>query len=69
MVHVKGSQYKVTIDDSIVIAHCPELKLGQDIYLHKVLCAGSSDFSLIGTPVLDAKSGTFTPNLFLLCIT
>jgi len=56
VVHVKGSQYKVTVDDSIVIAHTHNMKLGEEIYLHKVLCVGSPDFTLFGTPVLDSKN-------------
>ncbi|CAD5119207.1 DgyrCDS7840 [Dimorphilus gyrociliatus] len=53
VVHIKGSQYKVTEGDIIVLGkYHLEADIGEKIRLNKILLIGSSDFSLVGRPVL-----------------
>ncbi|KRZ44923.1 39S ribosomal protein L21, mitochondrial [Trichinella pseudospiralis] len=45
-------QFKVTEEDIIIVQGSYAFKVGDKIRLEKVLCVGSSDFTLFGTPVL-----------------
>ena len=51
VVHVAGSQYKITTNDLIVVQTLPP-DVGEKIYLNKVLLVGSENFTLVGTPLL-----------------
>ncbi|KNC86610.1 hypothetical protein SARC_01239 [Sphaeroforma arctica JP610] len=52
VVHVGGSQYKVTAGD-VIVTQTVSAEVGSRIYLEKVLCAGGRNFSLVGAPLLD----------------
>ncbi|KRX27187.1 39S ribosomal protein L21, mitochondrial [Trichinella nelsoni] len=45
-------QFKVTEEDIIIVQGSYPFKVGDKIRLEKILCVGSSDFTLFGTPVL-----------------
>ncbi|XP_003378387.1 phosphoprotein phosphatase 1, partial [Trichinella spiralis] len=45
-------QFKVTEEDIIIVEGSYPFKVGDKIRLEKILCVGSSDFTLFGTPVL-----------------
>ncbi|XP_056643367.1 39S ribosomal protein L21, mitochondrial [Diorhabda carinulata] len=53
VVHVAGKQFKVTDGDVIVIEGYWPPDVGDKITLDKVLLAGSADFTLIGTPIIE----------------
>ncbi|GAB6029643.1 39S ribosomal protein L21, mitochondrial [Chamberlinius hualienensis] len=50
-----SKQFKVTTDDIIILQGYFEAELGAVIRLEKVLLVGSSDFTVIGRPLLDKK--------------
>eukprot|EP00123_Amoebidium_parasiticum_P022114 comp8026_c0_seq1/m.3531 comp8026_c0_seq1/g.3531 ORF comp8026_c0_seq1/g.3531 comp8026_c0_seq1/m.3531 type:complete len:161 (-) comp8026_c0_seq1:429-911(-) len=52
VVHIAGKQHKVGFNDTIVVNKMP-IELGSEITFNKVLLAGSKNFSLVGTPLLD----------------
>ena len=54
VIAVTNSQFKVTGGDLIVTKRL-DCKPGDKIVLHKVLLAGTKDFTLIGTPLLSSK--------------
>ncbi|XP_076650655.1 mitochondrial ribosomal protein L21 [Halictus rubicundus] len=55
VVHVGGTQYKVTESDVIIIrGHWPP-QPGEKIKLEKVLLVGSTDFTLIGRPIVNRE--------------
>ncbi|KRX42813.1 39S ribosomal protein L21, mitochondrial [Trichinella britovi] len=45
-------QFKVTEEDIIIVQGSYPFKVGDKIRLEKILCVGSIDFTLFGTPVL-----------------
>ncbi|XP_051168936.1 39S ribosomal protein L21, mitochondrial [Leptopilina boulardi] len=53
VVHVCGKQFKVTTNDIIVIQGYWPPSAGDELRLEKVLLVGSSDFTLIGRPILN----------------
>ncbi|CAH1996454.1 unnamed protein product [Acanthoscelides obtectus] len=52
VVHVTGKQFKITEGDVIVIEGYWPPTVGDKILLDKVLLAGSTDFTLIGRPIV-----------------
>lgn len=54
VVQISGRQFKITPNDLIVVNQIPA-DVGDEIYLEKVLLAGSEDVTLIGTPLLSAE--------------
>lgn len=54
VVHLMGRQHKVTTHD-LVVVNTLHADLGSQIYLDKVLLAGSPDFTLIGRPLLSKE--------------
>ncbi|KRZ69882.1 39S ribosomal protein L21, mitochondrial [Trichinella papuae] len=52
IVKFDDEQFKVTEEDIIIVQGSYAFKVGDKIRLEKVLCVGSSDFTLFGTPVL-----------------
>ncbi|EEB17185.1 mitochondrial 50S ribosomal protein L21, putative [Pediculus humanus corporis] len=52
VVSINGQQYKVTNEDILVIRYPWGPTAGDKIRLEKVLLVGSSDFTLIGRPLL-----------------
>ncbi|KRY16422.1 39S ribosomal protein L21, mitochondrial [Trichinella patagoniensis] len=51
-------QFKVTEEDIIIVQGSYPFKVGDKIRLEKILCVGSSDFTLFGTPVLPLSYAT-----------
>ncbi|XP_064396553.1 large ribosomal subunit protein bL21-like [Halichondria panicea] len=51
VVHISGRQFKVTSNDLIVVNQIPA-DVGAEIFLEKILLAGSDNFTLVGTPLL-----------------
>ena len=54
VVHLMGRQHKITSNDLIVV-NTLHADVGSQIYLDKVLLAGSPDFTLIGRPLLSKE--------------
>lgn len=54
VVHISGRQFKITSNDLIVVNQI-EADIGDEIYLEKVLLAGSEDITLIGRPMLSEE--------------
>nr|XP_022306137.1 39S ribosomal protein L21, mitochondrial-like [Crassostrea virginica] len=52
VVHVAGSQKKVTVNDIIVVESSVFPTVGTRIRLEKVLLVGGKDFTLVGRPLL-----------------
>ncbi|XP_015181814.1 PREDICTED: 39S ribosomal protein L21, mitochondrial [Polistes dominula] len=53
VVHICGKQFKITENDIIIVqGHWPP-SIGDRIKLEKVLLVGSTDFTLIGRPILN----------------
>uniref|UniRef100_A0A3Q0RSY8 Large ribosomal subunit protein bL21m n=1 Tax=Amphilophus citrinellus TaxID=61819 RepID=A0A3Q0RSY8_AMPCI len=52
VVHFAGRQWKVTIEDLILIENHIEADCGDRIRMEKVLLVGAEDFTLIGRPLL-----------------
>lgn len=52
VVHLAGKQFKVTPGDILIVEGYWPPQNGDKIRLDKVLLAGGSDFSLIGTPLV-----------------
>ncbi|XP_065843222.1 large ribosomal subunit protein bL21-like [Oscarella lobularis] len=51
VVHLAGRQHKITEDDTVAVNKL-DVETGAKIRLEKVLLAGTSDLTLIGTPLL-----------------
>ena len=54
VVHIGGRQFKITPGDLIVVNRLPA-KIGMCIFLDKVLLAGSDNYTIIGTPILNKE--------------
>ncbi len=52
VVMIAGSQYKITVDDTIIIRNPFYPTIGDRIRLEKVLLVGGKDFSVLGKPLL-----------------
>ena len=52
VVMIAGSQFKVTTEDVITVRNSFYPTIGDKIRLEKVLLVGSSDFTVIGKPLL-----------------
>lgn len=52
VVHICGRQFKVTPNDLVVVSRL-QADIGESIFLEKVLLAGSENFTLLGTPILN----------------
>ncbi|XP_015509276.1 39S ribosomal protein L21, mitochondrial [Neodiprion lecontei] len=55
IVHICGKQFKVTDNDVIIIQGRWPPNIGDKLTLEKVLLVGSSDFTLIGRPLLNRE--------------
>lgn len=51
VVHIGGRQFKITINDTIVINRI-DADTGERIHIEKVLMVGGENFSVIGTPLV-----------------
>ena len=52
VVHLAGSQFKVTTEDVIMVRGPFYPTIGDRIRLEKVLLAGAKDFTVVGKPML-----------------
>jgi len=52
VVHIRGSQFKVTAEDILTVKYEFPPNVGDRIRLEKVLAVGGKDFTLFGQPVL-----------------
>ncbi|KAK2160399.1 hypothetical protein LSH36_134g04038 [Paralvinella palmiformis] len=52
VVHLNGTQRKITAEDIIVLHKHISADIGEKIILNKVLMVGSKDFSIIGKPLV-----------------
>lgn len=53
VVQIAGKQFKITDSDIIIIQGYSPPTAGDQIKLEKILLLGSSDFTLVGRPILD----------------
>ncbi|PFX31564.1 39S ribosomal protein L21, mitochondrial-like [Stylophora pistillata] len=51
VVHIGGSQFKITVNDTIIINRI-DAETGDRIHIEKVLLVGGENFTVIGTPLL-----------------
>ncbi|XP_076630443.1 mitochondrial ribosomal protein L21 isoform X1 [Colletes latitarsis] len=55
VIHLCGTQYKITENDIIIVSGHWLPTIGDKLKLEKVLLVGSSDFTLIGRPILNRE--------------
>jgi large subunit ribosomal protein L21 len=55
IIYLAGKQYKITESDLVVVRGYWPPQPGDQIKLEKVLLVGSTDFSLIGRPILNRE--------------
>lgn len=55
VVHICGKQFKVTENDIIIIEGYWPPEIGDRLTLEKVLLVGSTDFTLVGRPILNRE--------------
>lgn len=53
VVHVAGKQFKITAGDIIIVEGYWPPNISDELTLDKILMIGSSDFSLVGRPMLE----------------
>ncbi|XP_003742749.1 uncharacterized protein LOC100898504 [Galendromus occidentalis] len=53
VIYLHGKQFKVTAEDIIAVNTVMPVGIGETIRLNKILLAASTDFTLIGRPLLD----------------
>uniref|UniRef100_A0A0N4ZV68 Large ribosomal subunit protein bL21m n=1 Tax=Parastrongyloides trichosuri TaxID=131310 RepID=A0A0N4ZV68_PARTI len=53
IVYVNGKQFKVSSNDLIVLDDNQPIEVGDKIKLDKILAVGSSNFTVLGRPLLD----------------
>lgn len=58
VIHVSGKQFKVTESDIIVVRGYWPPNPGDEITFEKVLLVGSTDFTLVGRPILNRQMVT-----------
>jgi len=55
---VGGLQYKVTVDDVIVVNNLDDAVVGSDYALDNVLLVGSKDYTVVGRPLVKGAKVT-----------